>query len=293
MKTTCLNPHCACPANIIRDGQFYRLEDSKFIQRYRCKSCGLRFSSATLTPTYRQKKRRINSPLLKLLSSGVSMRRSALLLGVHRKTVERKLPMLAERCRKLNQRQLNIYRGRIFNIQIDDLITKENSKLKPLSVSIAVDEDRRLILGLEVSKIPAFGHLAHLAVKKYGFRKDEHFEGLTRLFQKITPIVSPEVLVKSDEHQRYPSYISAYLPQAKHQTYKGERGCIAGQGELKRIGFDPLFVVNHTCALLRANVNRLIRKTWCTTKDQHRLKDHLDVFTYFHNQKLLQQHQHH
>lgn len=229
----------------------------------------------------------MNSSLLKLLSSGVSMRRSAIILGIHRRTVERKLPFLANRCRKLNQRHLQKFKGRVFNIQIDDLITKENSKLKPLSVSIAVDEDRRLILALEVSRIPAFGHLAHLAVKKYGFRKDEHGEGLTRLFEKITPIVSPEVRVKSDEHQRYPSYVSGYLPKSKHETFKSERGCIAGQGELKKVGFDPLFVVNHTCALLRANVNRLIRKTWCTTKDRSKLKDHLDIFMYFYNQQLM------
>ena len=208
-------------------------------------------------------------------------------MGINRKTVERKLPFLAKRCRRLNDRYLSKLKGQFHHIQIDDLITKENSKLKPLSVSIAVDEDRRLILGLEVSQIPAFGHLAKFAVKKYGVRKDEHFAGLTRLFQKIAPIVSDEVLIKSDEHQRYPGFISAYLPRAQHLTFSSERGCIAGQGELKKVGFDPLFIVNHTCALLRANVNRLIRKTWCTTKNPERLKDHLDVFMFFYNQSLL------
>lgn len=287
MNKICPNSSCASPYFFIRDGRFRRKEDSKSIQRYRCKSCGTRFSSATFTQTYRQKKRRINHQLLKYLVSNVSMRRSAILLKVHRKTVERRLPFLAKKCRRLNQVHLNSFRGRIHNIQIDDLITKENSKLKPLTVSIAVDEDRRMILALEVSKIPAFGHLSRLAVKKYGYRKDEHSEGLTRLFQTISPIVSSEVRIKSDEHQRYPSFISAYLPRAKHLTYKSERGCIAGQGELKKVKFDPLFIVNHTCATLRANVNRLIRKTWCTTKDQRRLKDHLDLFIYFYNQRLL------
>ncbi|MGE3609748.1 MAG: hypothetical protein AB7I27_09210 [Bacteriovoracaceae bacterium] len=287
MNKICPNPNCACPDFIIRDGTFFRREDSKKIQRFRCKNCHTRFSSATFTETYRQKKRRVNSPLLKLLSSGVSLRRSAILLGVNRKTVERKLPILAQRCRRIHHRELNKLRGRVFNMQIDDLITKENSKLKPLSVSIAVDEDRRLILGAEVSIIPAFGHLSKLAVKKYGKRNDEHFQGMTRLFQKISPIVSSEVLVKSDEHTRYPGFISAYLPRAKHLTFPSERGCIVGQGELKKVHFDPLFIINHTCALLRANVNRLIRKTWCTTKDPIRLKDHLDIFIYFYNQQLL------
>ena len=214
------------------------------------------------------------------------MRRSAYLLGVNRKTIERKLPFLAKRCRKWNEEHLKKFEGRIYNIQIDDLITKENSKLKPLSVSIAVDEDRRIILAMEVSKIPAFGTLASLARKKYGERKDEHFDGLTKLFLTITPLVSAEVSVKSDEHQRYPGFVSAYLPKSRHTKFKSERSCVAGQGELKKVHFDPLFIVNHTCALLRANVNRLIRKTWCTTKDPFRLKDHLDIFQYFHNEKL-------
>lgn len=178
-------------------------------------------------------------------------------------------------------------RGRIYNIQLDDLITKENSKLLPLTVTIAVDENRRSILGAEVSQIPAFGHLSKIALKKYGSRKDLHFDGLTRLFKRISPFLSPEVLVKSDEHKRYPGFISAYLPRAEHRTFKSERSCVAGQGELKKVQHDPLFIVNHTCALMRANVNRLIRKTWCTTKDPQKLKDHLDVFIYFYNQYLL------
>ena len=287
MNRTCPNQNCAFPSLVVRDGSFRRKEDCKIIQRFRCKYCMLRFSHATFSDAYRQKKRRINTQLLALLASGNSLRRSAILLGVHKKTVERKLPFLARRCRLKSVEALEKLRGQIHNIQIDDLITKENSKLKPLSVSIAVDEQRRTILALEVSKIPAFGHLARFAVKKYGYREDEHFQGLTRLFQRITPLVSQEVVVKSDEHQRYPGFITSYLPKAKHLTFKSERGCVAGQGELKKVGFDPLFAVNHTCAMLRANINRLIRKTWCTTKDPKRLKDHLDIFMYFYNKQLI------
>lgn len=168
MNKKCPNQECAFPLDIIKDGKFRRKEDSKLIQRFRCKNCRTRFSNATFSDAYRQKRRRVNFYLLKLLASGVSQRRAAILLSIHRTTVERKLPFLAHRCRKWNNRELNKLRGRIYNIQIDDLITKENSKLKPLSVSLAVDEDRRKILALEVSKIPAFGHLSAPALKKYG-----------------------------------------------------------------------------------------------------------------------------
>lgn len=287
MTRKCPNQNCAAPKIVIRDGVFQRKDDSKSIQRFRCKSCSCRFSSATFSDTYWQKKRRVNRPLLNFLASGMSLRRSALLLNINHKTAARRLPFLAQRCRRQNKRFISKLRGRVFNVQMDDLITKENSKLKPLSVSIVVDQDRRSILALEVSQIPAFGHLADLAVKKYGKRKNMHPEGLKRVFESIKQTLSPEVVFKTDEHQRYPEFIKEYFPRAKHLTFKSERACIAGQGELKKVNFDPLFTINHTCAIMRANVNRLIRKTWCTTKDPARLKDHLEIFIFFYNEKLL------
>ena len=62
---------------------------------------------------------------------------------------------------------------------------------------------------------------------------------------------------------------------------------MTGQGELKKLRFDPLFALNHTCAMLRANINRLFRRTWCTTKKKERLEQHLAVYMDFHNRILL------
>ena len=62
---------------------------------------------------------------------------------------------------------------------------------------------------------------------------------------------------------------------------------MTGQGELKKLRFDPLFALNHTCAMLRANINRLFRRTWCTTKKKECLEDHLAVYMDFHNRVLL------
>lgn len=287
MNITCPSLNCTAPFYIIRDGTFRRKDDSKLVQRFRCKVCGLRFSHATFRLSYRQKKRRVNYPLLHLLASGVSQRRAAFVLGVHRKTVERKFLFLAQKLRQKNQRRLLQLRGKVSNVQIDDLITKENSKLKPLSVTLAVDEHTRRILSVEVSQIPAFGHLAKMARKKYGPRLDRHSEGLEQVFKTLALVTKREALIKSDEHARYPYYVRNYLPHSRHETYASERACVAGQGELKKVRFDPLFIINHTCAMLRANINRLVRKTWCTTKRPQRLKDHLDIFMYYYNEKIL------
>jgi hypothetical protein len=39
--------------------------------------------------------------------------------------------------------------------------------------------------------------------------------------------------------------------------------------------------------MLRANINRLFRRTWCTTKKKERLEQHLAVYLDFHNRILL------
>lgn len=286
MNKFCPNPDCAFPFNLIRDGYFRRKDDSKKVQRFRCRTCGKRFSNATFSENYNQKKRRINFTFLKYYASGLSIRRCALLLNVNPKTVDRRVAFLGKKCARLNEKFRQKKRN-VHNMVMDDLITKENSKLKPLSISIAVDEDTRHILGVEVSRIPAFGHLAKIALKKYGHRPNEHPEALERLFKSITPSLSSEVLIKTDEHQSYPYVIKKYLPRSKHETYKSERAHVAGQGELKKVAFDPLFTINHTCAMLRANINRLIRKTWCTTKKIERLKDHLEIFQYYYNEIYL------
>jgi len=88
---------------------------------------------------------------------------------------------------------------------------------------------------------------------------------------------------RSDENPHYPRRLKAIHPDCKHETVKGRRGCVAGQGELKKIGFDPLFSLNHTCAMMRANLNRLFRRTWCTTKNRAGLIDHLSLYVRYHN----------
>jgi hypothetical protein len=80
---------------------------------------------------------------------------------------------------------------------------------------------------------------------------------------------------------------SDFFPNGHYQFFKGAKGSIVGQGELKKLKWDPLFMTNHICAMLRANINRLIRKTWCTTKDPEMLQKHLDIYMDFHNTILV------
>lgn len=271
-----------------KDGHYFRKDDSRKVQRFKCKNCQRKFSAATHTLEWKQKKRRVNIQLFRILSSGVSMRRSALLLKIHRTTVHRKLIYLAKYSREMQQEfLLKIKSDKTLHLQFDDLITTEHTKLKPLSITLAVDAKRRFILGTVVSQIPAFGHLSALSKRKYGKRLSTHKDGLYRLLEQVAPFVEPDAKIESDEHHLYYQAVQRFFPRANYYQFKGGRGAIVGQGELKKLRRDPLFILNHTCAMLRANINRLIRKTWCTTKRPKFLQDHLDIYVAFHNHILL------
>lgn len=234
-----------------------------------------------------QKKRKINSEVDRLLNSTVSQRRAAKLLGVNRKTVVRKFRFMAEQARLVHEDWLkNLEPSSISFVQFDDLETSEHSKCKPLSVSLAVEPKTRKILGFQVSRMPAKGHLARIAFQKYGTRPDERPQGWNALFSSLKKVVHPKAEWLSDENPHYPRYLKAHHPQANHRTVKGQRGCVVGQGELKKVVFDPLFSLNHTCAMLRANMNRLLRRTWCTTKKIQGLEDHLSIYVRYHNEVL-------
>lgn len=271
---------------IVRFGTFYRKSDSKRIQRFRCLRCSKHFSMATLHSCFRQNKRNKNEQVRRLLSSGVSQRRAARILNLNRTTIARKLIFLAQEARLFFDIS-NSIDTKASIVEFDDLETFEHTKCKPLSVTLAVESGRRRILGFQVSQMPAKGHLARKAFKKYGFRKDERTRGRKALFERLQPLIDERATIKSDSNPHYPGDVKKYFPNCHHQSFLGSRGSTTGQGELKKIRFDPLFSLNHTCAKFRADINRLVRKTWCTTKKPDRLADHIAIYCHYHNQHLV------
>ncbi len=264
-----------------------------------CLTCERTFSSSRLTACFGQKKRRLNDPIRKLYCSGVSKRRIAKLLRINRKTVPRKLIFLGEQATQyLKQAITDLHaKGTKLNaIQFDEMESFEHSKCLPLSIPLVVQPESRKILGFRVCLMPAKGPLAGISVKKYGRRADHRAVAASSLFEELKPIIHPRATIIhdhqrssaiiSDQNPKYPNWLKPHFPNATHKTHKGQRGCVVGQGELKKIGHDPLFDLNHTCAMIRANINRLFRRTWCTTKRADRLALHLAIYVQYHNEVL-------
>jgi len=89
---------------------------------------------------------------------------------------------------------------------------------------------------------------------------------MKKVLERLRGVVESNGFFGSDENPNYPRILAKVFPDCTHMRIKGGRGCITGQGELKKLRYDPLFSLNHTAAMFRANINRLFRRTWCTTK---------------------------
>ena len=272
---------------VVRRGNYFRADDSRWIRRFQCRICNRSFSAARLLECFRQKKRKLNGQIFKLLCSGMSLRRIALVLGVNRKTVVRKFLYLASYARRMQQAwRETLPPEQILQLMFDEMESFERSKCLPLSLPLVVLPGERKILAIGVCLMPAKGLLARLSRAKYGPRPNHRPQCVDALFTQIQPLVSPSVEFTTDENPHYPAWIKRHFPHATHRKVKGRRGCVVGQGELKKMGNDPLFSLNHTAAMIRANVNRMFRRTWCTTKRPDRLQAHLEIYAHYHNTVL-------
>ncbi|MCX7979331.1 MAG: hypothetical protein N2578_10045 [Bdellovibrionaceae bacterium] len=290
-------PHCltlALPATeartsapaIVRAGFFIRSSDQQKIQRFRCKTCRKTFSSATLDPCFRQKTRHLNPQILSLLSRGFTLRDIARHLAINKNTVAKRFVFLGIWCMEA-LRQINQQRPPVWGLQFDDMESFEHTKLKPLSITVAVESKTRWILGVAVSSMPAKGPLAEKSVKKYGPRSDGRKQARQSLFTRIRELVSVGATLESDSNPHYEPDVRQYFPDCRYRTHKGRRGCVVGQGELKATARDELFWINHTCAMKRAKISRLFRRTWNTTKKMVNLELHLNIYAYCHNMRLV------
>jgi transposase-like protein len=267
-------------------GVFKRASNPEPIQRYQCLECNKSFSDATFSPEYRQRRRDINGDLFRFLVSNVSMRRAAMLTKVHRRTVERRMVYFAKVSKVHNEKFIQSL-PEVESVVFDDMESSIHTKLKPVSIPMVVEKKSRLILAFDVVSMPAKGRQAAISVKKYGKRPDHRKIGWQSVLTTLRKISSDNVEILSDSHKCYPPQIRKFIPNARHSTVLSRRACVAGQGELKTGGFDPLFSYNHTAAMVRSNANRMNRRTWGTSKKIEGLHGHLAMYQLWHNEIIM------
>ncbi len=275
-------PICKIRNNVVKRGFYRRPSDQKKVQRYRCKICKISFSEQTYAIDYRQQKRGFNQSCFLTLCSGVSQRRAAYIFQVVPRTIARRVKKFGEICEK-NLKNYRENRAKVNEVEFDELESFIHTKLKPVTVPIAVEKKTRKVLALNIGNIGAKGHLKKISIQKYGRRPSGRLSALKSMAKDLQTCVAPKVRVGSDKCPLYPKLVRDHFPEASHHTCKGSRGAVVGLGELKKIVFDPIFTLNHTYAMFRDNLKTLSRRTWATAKRKDRLLLLLNIYAWFHN----------
>lgn len=275
-------PYCNSARKPMGNGSYNRRSDGRKLKRFLCGDCRRSFSETHFSIDFRLRKRNLNQSVFKFLSSGVSQRRCAFLVGIKPRGIACRVQKFG-RCAEHNLKVYRQGRPKVEALLIDEMESFEHTKCKPLTMPIAVEDKTRKILSLSVGKIAAKGPLAEISRRKYGVRPCERKKALNKVFEELKACLSPTALIKSDESKHYIYPIKKHFQEAKHVTYKGRAPARTGQGELKKGGWDPLFYLNHSYAMFRDNLKTLTRKTWCTCKRPDRLQALMYIYAYFHN----------
>ncbi len=284
----CTNPKCKNhdnpePKFFIKKGYYTTKHNSKKVPMYQCKLCGKKFSTHSFLDTKHQHKPELNKLIFKFYASNLSQNRLAKDLEVDRKTIVRKIRWLAAKARRIHEETLATRKIEI--AQFDEMETFEHTRMKPVSVAVAVEsywDDKKQVYrtGKIIEAIAAPMHYksrnAKKAWEKYGDREDLSEGARNDVVEAIKiAAAKPNVRILMDGKRSYGNLFSKILPDAKVSVI--ERKNNSGSE------YDRMFSLNHTCARIRHDMSRMARQSWVTTKNVQGLQDHLDLFVAYFN----------
>jgi hypothetical protein len=165
-------------------------------------------------------------------------------------------------------------------VHLDEMETFEHSKLKPVTIALAVHGRTGAILATAVEPMHYKGKLAPVAFQKYGPRPDRSGLAVTRVLETVAKVSFPKLVLVTDESPKYPARIRKALPSATHRAVRRVPPPLA---QKRRNTDDPLWALNVTAAKLRNDLSRLSRKTWVTTKKRSALAQRIALYTAWHN----------
>lgn len=277
-------PHPNCPAHsrpephfFVRDGHYRVRCRSHPVPRFWCRLCGRGFSRQIFRADYRQKKPHLNAPLLHLMVSCVGQRQAARVLGVARRTVERRFRWLARHAADYHRNRLD---GRCLPgpFQLDELESFESNRFQPVTAPILIDAATFFLVASAVAPLRRKGRLtshqrrqrdAHEA--RHGRRPSDSARAVRQTLATLLPLVPPprSVVLHSDRKPLYQRLgKTLFGPRFEGKTH---------DAHARRDRRNPLFPINHTNARLRHFLSRLRRRTWCVSKKASALKAHLDI----------------
>ncbi len=272
-----------------RKGYFTRQCDGRSVPRFLCLGCRRTFSSQTFRVDYRLKKPRLHLALFRDFVSKCTMRQSARTLECHRRTVAHRLELLGNHCRAFHRSMLERtrVRGGVSGVfQLDELETFEHSRrLKPVTVPVLIERKSFFVVHASCAPLPARGGLTAVwRAKKERLetalgekRRSGSVAAVRESFECLARVHRSEgaVAVQTDRKKSYP-------PALRHSFGERLRHTRCSSKATRDRG-NTLFPINHTLAMMRDGLSRLVRRSWAAAKLRERLGSHLWIWIAYRN----------
>ena len=272
----------------IKKGYFITKWNHQRVPRYQCLDCKKGFSSHTFYRTYRQKKPYLNETIFKFYTSATTQRRLARVLDVNLKTVVRKFLFLAKNAELNHLEKLSQKAFDVTHSQFDEMLTFEHTRLKPLSIALAVQKKDSKLIDIQVAQSHYQGVLSSVAFKKYGPREDQSHEARRQVLATLQSQIKSSCHLVTDAKPVYRTDVASLVPKVKLVQVKNRGARLQRLLNAKRRNFqDPMFELNLVAAKIRHDLSRMARKVWVTTKRQDRLQKHLMLFLASQNGYLI------
>jgi len=289
-------PYPPCPSRLghapftwHRKGSYPRKADGRRAQRFRCLACGRRFSAQRFRLDFRLHRPQLTSRIFELLVSKTTMRQIARLLGCRRPVVAHRLRLLAGHCRAFHRQRLARVRalgGLRGSFQLDELETFETDRrLQPVTVPVLIERHSYFVLHLETAPLAARGRLS--PAKRRKKEELERRRGRRRSGSRPAVRSSFEVLrstLAADARLDLQTDRKATYPALVHQLFLGRLAAHVRESSKRARDYrNVLFPINHTLAMMRDGVSRLVRRSWAAAKRRARLEDHLWLWLAYRN----------
>jgi hypothetical protein len=195
---------------------------------------------------------------------------------------------LGEHCKSFHRWRLAQVAGKLGSskvFQLDELETFEHSRrLAPLTVPVLIERSSYFILDLKTAPLPCRGGLSkgdrlrkEEREQRFGRRTSGSRKAVEDCVETLAKVMSRTALVQvqTDHKVTYPPILRRQFgSRIAHQRYSSRE---------KRDYKNPLFPINHTLAMMRDGISRLVRRSWAASKLRERLEDHAWIWATWRN----------
>lgn len=215
------------------------------------------------------------------------MRQAARILGCSRHTVERLARRMAITCRDFHERQLRCQGKQLQGIfQLDELETFEGDRsLCPVTVPVLIERKSYFVLHTGVAPMGYRGRLNPRAKRRLEIyqtlhprRKNQSRLAVAGALLRLKELLADESLLHLQTDRK-----TTYKYLAK-QIFPGRIAMhVRESSKTARTYGNVLFPINHTLAMMRDGISRLVRRSWGVSKDRNRLNDHMSTWMVYRN----------